>query len=61
VSGVTRSIWLQREEDLALARYTRENDTSRGYVVRIALRLFLGLPVSSRERAELLERLAQDD
>jgi hypothetical protein len=61
VSGVTRSIWLQREEDLALARYTRENGTSRGYVVRIALRLFLGLPVSSRERAELLERLAQDD
>jgi hypothetical protein len=61
VSGVTRSIWFQRDEDVALARYTREHDTSRGYVVRTALRLFLGLPVSSRERAELLERLAKND
>jgi hypothetical protein len=61
VSGVSRSIWFQREEDLALARYAREHGTSLGYVVRIALRLFLGLPVSSRERAELLDRLAQSD
>lgn len=54
------SYYLGREEEAALRRYALQNGCSRSYVVRVALRLFLGLPVPSAVRDELLKRLAAD-
>lgn len=47
MSGVRFTLWLDEDERDALAREAGELASSSSYVMRLAFRLFVGLPVPS--------------
>jgi hypothetical protein len=52
-----RSLYLRSEEDEALRRFAAESGSSQNAVIRLGLRLVVGLPVPSWALEELRKRL----
>lgn len=57
----SRHVYLDHEEDAALDAFVREYGSSASFVLRLALRVLVGLPVPARILADVRARLLADD